>query len=142
MKTKTSRPCMNCETGHMQLDTRDVTVRLGELSQPVKGVHGWFCDTCGEIEFADADSAERYAAASDALLAEKRSRQSAEIKRIRKQLRLTQKQASEIFGGGVNAFSRYERGKFDPPRSLVKLLQLLDRHPDLLDEVKEERNTV
>ena len=40
------------------------------------------------------------------------------------------------FGGGVNAFSRYENGKTKPPLALVKLLKVLDRHPDLLSEVR------
>jgi HTH-type transcriptional regulator/antitoxin MqsA len=38
--------------------------------------------------------------------------------------------------GGVNAFSRYENGKTKPPLALVKLLKVLDRHPDLLGEIK------
>jgi len=44
--------------------------------------------------------------------------------------------AAEIFGGGVNAFSRYENGKTKPPLALIKLLKLLDRHPELLSEVR------
>ena len=55
---------------------------------------------------------------------------------VRKKLRLDQKEAGEIFGGGVNAFSRYETGRTKPPLSLVQLLKLLDRHPDLLDELR------
>jgi HTH-type transcriptional regulator/antitoxin MqsA len=43
-----------------------------------------------------------------------------------------------IFGGGVNAFPRYENSKTKPPLALVKLLKVLDRHPDLLNEVKAE----
>ncbi len=39
-------------------------------------------------------------------------------------------------GGGVNAFSRYENGKTKPPLALVKLFKLLDRHPELLNEVR------
>jgi hypothetical protein len=38
---------------------------------------------------------------------------------------LDQREAGEIFGGGVNAFSRYENGKTTPPVALVKLLKLL-----------------
>ena len=45
------------------------------------------------------------------------------------------REAAEIFGGRANAFSRYENGKTRPPVALVKLLRLLDRHPDLLAEV-------
>ncbi|MEA1051615.1 type II toxin-antitoxin system MqsA family antitoxin [Lamprobacter modestohalophilus] len=55
---------------------------------------------------------------------------------MRKKLHLGQREAAELFGGGVNAFSRYETGKTKPPLALVKLFKLLDRHPDLLDELK------
>lgn len=58
------------------------------------------------------------------------------ISAVRKKLRLDQQEAAEIFGGGVNAFSRYENGKTKPPLALVKLLRVLDRHPDLLAEVR------
>ncbi len=58
------------------------------------------------------------------------------IAKVRKKLDLDQRQAAEIFGGGVNAFSRYENGKTKPPLALVKLLKVLERHPDLLNEVR------
>jgi HTH-type transcriptional regulator/antitoxin MqsA len=58
------------------------------------------------------------------------------IASVRKKLDLDQREAAEIFGGGVNAFSRYENGKTKSPLALVKLLKVLDRHPDLLDEVR------
>jgi len=58
------------------------------------------------------------------------------IVRVRKKLKIDQREAAEIFGGGVNAFSRYENGKTKPPLALVKLLKVLDRHPDLLGEVR------
>ena len=54
----------------------------------------------------------------------------------RKKLALDQREAAEIFGGGANAFSRYENGKTKPPLALVKLLKVLDRHPDLLAEIR------
>lgn len=58
------------------------------------------------------------------------------IEAVRKKLSLDQREAAEIFGGGVNAFSRYETGKTKPPLALVKLLKVLDRHPELLAEVR------
>jgi HTH-type transcriptional regulator/antitoxin MqsA len=58
------------------------------------------------------------------------------IAQVRKKLKLDQREAAEIFGGGVNAFSRYENGKTKPPLALVKLLKVLERHPDLLNEVR------
>ena len=53
-----------------------------------------------------------------------------------KKLALDQREAAEVFGGGVNGFWRYENGKTKPPLALVKLLKVLDRHPELLEEVK------
>jgi HTH-type transcriptional regulator/antitoxin MqsA len=44
------------------------------------------------------------------------------ITSVRKKLDLDQREAAEIFGGGINAFSRYENGKTKPPLALVKLL--------------------
>jgi HTH-type transcriptional regulator/antitoxin MqsA len=58
------------------------------------------------------------------------------ITTVRKKLDLDQREAAEIFGGGVNAFSRYENGKTKPPLALIKLLKVLDRHPELLNEVR------
>ena len=55
---------------------------------------------------------------------------------MRKKLALDQREAAEIFGGGINAFSRYENGKTKPPLALVKLLKVLDHHPELLDEIR------
>ena len=53
---------------------------------------------------------------------------------VRKKLALDQHEAAEIFGGGINAFSRYENGKTRPPLGLVKQFKVLDRHPDLLGD--------
>jgi HTH-type transcriptional regulator/antitoxin MqsA len=37
------------------------------------------------------------------------------IAKVRRKLDLDQQQAAELFGGGVNAFSRDESGKTKPP---------------------------
>jgi HTH-type transcriptional regulator/antitoxin MqsA len=79
----------------------------------VDGLSGWRCDDCGEVEF-DAASAKRYGAAGDALVLQQRAKQSEEIRRIRRKLGLTQRQAARLTGGGHNAFSRYERGEATP----------------------------
>jgi len=55
---------------------------------------------------------------------------------VRKKLSLDPREVAEVFGGGVNAFSRYKNGKTKPSLALVKLLKILDHHSDLLGEVK------
>ena len=98
---------------------------------------GDFCSSCGE-SIHDMEDSERVMSEMRAF-----SRQvnaaivdPAFIVKVRKKLSLDQRQAAEIFGGGVNAFSRYENGKTRPPLALVKLLKVLDLHPELLDEIK------
>lgn len=59
-----------------------------------------------------------------------------EMKRIRKKLGLKQGEMVTLFaGGGHNSVSRYERGEVEPPKSLQILMRLLDRHPELLNEI-------
>jgi HTH-type transcriptional regulator/antitoxin MqsA len=61
--------------------------------------------------------------------------ESVSLRAIRKKLGLKQAEAGRLFGGGVSAFSDYERGKTQPHKSTVLLLKLLDRHPELLKEL-------
>jgi putative zinc finger/helix-turn-helix YgiT family protein len=60
-----------------------------------------------------------------------------EVRQIRKNLNMTQKDAARICGGGVNAFSRYELGKSTPSRGISNLLRLLSRHPEELKYLLE-----
>lgn len=61
------------------------------------------------------------------------------INETRKKLKLDQREAGEIFGGGPNAFSRYESGKTRPPLALVQLFKLLSKHPELIDELRQKQ---
>lgn len=65
---------------------------------------------------------------------------SAEVRKIRKQLNLSQKAAARLCGGGPNAFSRYERGKATLLRSTSNLLRLLSRHPEEIEYLKRYCN--
>lgn len=47
-----------------------------------------------------------------------------EIMDLRKQLGLTQQDAARVFGGGVNAFSKYERGEVIQSEGMDKLMRL------------------
>jgi HTH-type transcriptional regulator/antitoxin MqsA len=103
----------------------------------ILSVTGDFCPACGEVVL-NRECGDRY---SDSIGQFQRQVNSEYvdpryITQVRKKLDLDQRQAAEIFGGGVNAFSRYENGKTKPSVALVKLLKVLERHPDLLDEVR------
>ncbi len=63
----------------------------------------------------------------------------AEIKRIRKKLRLSQQAAGDLIGGGPRAFQKYEAGDALPSRAICSALILLDRDPSALEALKERQ---
>jgi HTH-type transcriptional regulator/antitoxin MqsA len=98
---------------------------------------GDFCPACGE-SIHDLEDSERVMREMQAFSKQVNGDfvDPAFIVKVRRKLALDQREAGEIFGGGVNAFSRYETGKTKPPLALVKLLKVLDLHPELLEEIK------
>jgi len=49
---------------------------------------------------------------------------SADIRKARRYLGLTQHAASSVFGGGLNAFSKYERGEVIQSKAMDKLIRV------------------
>ncbi len=128
--------CPVCGTGNLVRDSRDLSYTYGGRSTVIRQ-SGDFCNACGEGTFS-SDESEQYLAAINIFRARVDSEllMPGELRRIRKKLGLTQKEAGEIFGGGIRAFSQYERGETRQGKALDKLLRLLDRHPQLLDELR------
>jgi HTH-type transcriptional regulator/antitoxin MqsA len=58
------------------------------------------------------------------------------IRRIRTKLKLSQREAGSVLKVGENAFDKYERGLIEPSGPTSQLLKVLDKHPDLLDELR------
>jgi HTH-type transcriptional regulator/antitoxin MqsA len=129
--------CPSCAAADLIHDTRDVPYTYKGESTTIPTVTGDFCPACGEAVFDAAESTRTSAAMLEFNKQVNASIVDPEfIARVRKKLALDQREAAEIFGGGVNAFSRYENGKTKPSLALVKLLKVLDHHPDLLNEVR------
>ena len=129
--------CPSCGASKMVRATRDVAYVYKGESTRIPAVTGDFCSACGEI-LLDQEQGDRY---SEWIGQFQRQVNAAYvdpsyIAKVRRKLDLDQREAAELFGGGVNAFSRYENGKTKPPLALVKLLKLLDRHPELLSEIR------
>lgn len=129
--------CPVCGLAELMHDTRDLPYVYKDESTILPQVTGDFCPACGE-SILDAAESRR----TMSLMLEFNQQVNGSIvdlgfiTGVRKKLALDQRQAAEIFGGGVNAFSRYENGRTKPPLALVQLFRLLDRHPELLDEIR------
>ncbi|MFD1260276.1 type II TA system antitoxin MqsA family protein [Entomomonas asaccharolytica] len=135
--TMTINKCPEC-SAKLVKDKKDFTYVYKGESVTLKKLPGLYCTGCDEVIYDSAISRLINDAAN--ILNKKVNAKEINpefIINVRKKLGLTQQEAADIFGGGVNAFSRYETGRAVPPVSVLKLLKILDKHPELLAELKE-----
>jgi HTH-type transcriptional regulator / antitoxin MqsA len=132
--------CPTCGTGKLVAAVRDVPYTYKGKNTVIKSVKGQFCDNpkCREVVM---DMGESIRTSKEMLAFNKKVNSELTpidlLTHVREQLKLTQQQAAEVFGGGPNAFSRYESGKTKPPVALVKLFKVLKKHPDLFEEIAD-----
>jgi HTH-type transcriptional regulator/antitoxin MqsA len=133
----TTIKCPVCGAAELIHDTRDLPYTYKGETTVILAVTADFCPVCDE---SITDMAETGRVMREMQAFNKQVNTAIVdpdfIVSVRKKLHLGQREAAEIFGGGINAFSRYENGRTRPPLALVKLFKLLDRHPDLLNDVK------
>ncbi|MDR3425442.1 MAG: type II toxin-antitoxin system MqsA family antitoxin [Alphaproteobacteria bacterium] len=120
----------------MQKDARPLTLTYQGCSATDQAVPGWYCTTCDEAFFESKGS--QIAAR---LLNKIKAKVACflpppEIRRIRKKLKLTQKDAGLIIGGGVRAFQKYESGDLLPSQGIDSALRLLDHDPAQLSVLR------
>ncbi len=60
----------------------------------------------------------------------------ATIRSVRAKLKLSQREAGAILKVGQNAFDKYERGLVEPSGPTAQLIKILDRHPEIADELR------
>ena len=129
--------CPVCSAAELIHDTRDMPYTYKGETTIIPAVKADFCPACDE-SITDMTETGRVMREMQAFNKQVNAAivDPGFIMNVRKKLNLDQREAAEIFGGGINAFSRYENGKTKPPLALVKLFKLLDRHPDLLNELR------
>ncbi len=123
--------CPVCESGKLTVRTHVGQFSYKGQNLSVPGLEYCECDSCGadpvmanqakrnQVKIADAKRA------SDKLLC------SQEIVEIRRNLGLTQHAASAVFGGGLNAFSKYERGEVLQSEAMDRLLRVASGFPEV-----------
>lgn len=122
-----SNICPMCERGELFASVVTETISYGQAKLVVPNIEISTCNLCGE-ELVLPEQAKR----NDVRFADARRQHdglmtSAEIVAWRQRHRMTQKAAGEIFGGGINAFSRYERGEVMQSRATDLLMRAADQ---------------
>ena len=136
--TSNSMICSSCEQGNLFPSVFADDFRHNDSSVRVEGLECYVCDQCGadpvypdqirrnQLRIADAKRK------ADGLLV------GSEIRSIREHLGITQQEAAVLFGGGANAFSKYERGDVLQSVAMDRLLKAAAFFPDLFDFLRVE----
>ena len=124
------------ETGEeLTRDVRPFTVRYEGRTRKVR-LPGWYPARKGgdsihignDMDVVSRALADLKAEAHDLLKPE-------EVRAIRLRLKLSQRKAGEILGGGPRSFQKYESGEVLVSRPMTQLLKLLERDPKRLKEL-------
>ena len=135
MKQPKLELCPICD-GNLLTITKTVQAKYKyttfNYSQP-----GTWCSDCGEgfLTPKDLDSSRKEIADNKRVIEHRLI--SNDIKKFRKKVQLTQKEAGEIFGGGPNAFSKYERGEIIQSKSTDILMKLVSSNKISIEDIKE-----
>jgi len=128
--------CPLCGEGRLIEHTQERHFKNEGLAYVVTGLRYSLCSHCREeITTPEQSRHNKRAiiAARDRAVAERDQLERlrpGDILRIRKQLGLTQVQAARVFGGGPNAFGKYENAEVAPSEGMEKLLRLADSVPE------------
>lgn len=127
--------CPICK-GTLKNTTKTIVYKYKNHTKNIKQ-KGEYCTSCGEsfLSPKDLKSTQKdivnFKREVDHLLTTQ------ELKRIRKKFHLTQKEASNLFGGGVRAFHKYETAEVTQSKPLDILFRLIDSNKITLEDIKQ-----
>lgn len=124
--------CPACEKGRLVASTCDEAIRYEGIELMVRGYEISVCQDCGEEVVLSAQAKRNAVRVADAKHARDETWSTSEIQSWRARWSLTQQAASDLLGGGPNAFSKYERGEVMQSKSM----DLLMRASDVIAELR------
>jgi HTH-type transcriptional regulator/antitoxin MqsA len=125
--------CPECG-GPAPLEVREDTVEYKGSTASVK-VRGHWCDRCGDAVFEGGALEKRERAFLELRARVEGVLSPHRVAEIRARLRLSQRRAGELLGGGPRAFQKYESGTQQVSVPMTNLLRLLAKDPKRLAEL-------
>lgn len=129
--------CPICEEGHLSPATHELAIRHGDQNITVRELEHSVCDACGEEPVLTEQIRRNQRKIADAKRCADHLLPGDEIRAVRRQLGLTQQEAAVLFGGGANAFSKYERGDVIQSVAMDRLLRLASLWPFLMVTLRQ-----
>jgi HTH-type transcriptional regulator/antitoxin MqsA len=136
MTTKLS--CPVCGSEDLTAATHELGLIYGNQKVLVSDLEHYECATCGADPAFPEQIKRNERRIADAKRRSHRLLSAAEIRNIREELGLSQMEAAELFGGGANAFSKYERGEVIQSLPMDRLLRVVRAHSYLLGFLRAE----
>ena len=133
----TNKPLSPVTGKPMVRDTRPMALKYKGQSVTVQ-MPGWYCPKSGESIHTGEDMKVSDAALKTLKIKVEKLLAPEDIKRIRQQLGLTQREAGEVIGGGPNAFQKYESGDILLSKGMSNFLRVLEKHPEDVHQLKEQ----
>lgn len=130
--------CRECGEGRLHPSTWEGDFRHYEGVIHVAGLQCHRCDVC------DADPVfPEQIVFNEKLIADAKRKETGrlsgrEVRALRVALGLTQQQAAALFGGGSNAFSKYERGEVMQSVAMDRLMKVAAVIPGVLEFLQRE----
>ena len=121
--------CPSCEEGKLAAAVYSDTFQYNGDPIQVGNLECYRCANCGEATFAPEQIRRNNARVADAKREADGLLTAAEIRQAREILQLSQHDAAIMFGGGQNAFSKYERGEVVQSASMDKLIRVALQFP-------------
>lgn len=126
------------ETGRsLTFGVRPLTLTFGGHSLTVE-MPGWYGEDDDDAVFDKAGQSAYHRAMTVLKAHTSGLLEPADVRRIRRKLKLSQREASARLGGGPAAFQKYEAGDVLVSQAMSNLLRLLDRDPGLLAVLSQE----
>jgi HTH-type transcriptional regulator/antitoxin MqsA len=135
--------CPICETGTLSERVHTGEIQYHNRSIRVPDLEYSLCNKCGADPVLAEQAKHNQVRFSDAKRKIDGLLSSSDIRKARRYLGLTQHAASGVFGGGLNAFSKYERGEVIQSEAMDKLIRVTCRYSEAwnyLNSVESGRN--
>jgi len=130
--------CPMCEQAPLQPKTYTGEIEHNAHRLEVHGLEFYCCPECDADPVFPDQARRNHRRFQDARRRVDGLLTGKEIVGIRENLGLTQRQAAELFGGGANAFSKYERGDVIQSVAMDRLIRMVARFPALLGGLAQD----
>jgi HTH-type transcriptional regulator/antitoxin MqsA len=123
--------CPVCDEGRLTAGLHNEEISHDGVTLLVRDLEYCRCDACGADPVLTEQIKRNQIRIADARRTHGRLLTCAEIRQARELAGISQADAAKIFGGGTNAFSKYERGEVEQSVAMDRLLRIVTDFPGL-----------